>query len=172
MNIKILSFLCLFVITFSCKKNQDTVEAINDKPIDSLGIKVKDIAKIKYTDYILDTRVEEKITYWNSYTQLQEAVNKINKADLTFFKNNGKEIRELLATLKQTIPLEVNSAAIMARITALETKLLKLESLSNLDTTSKTELLSAIKEFLIAFSNLNLQMNKKIENDNIIIEKP
>ena len=54
----------------------------------------------------------------------------------------------------------------------METKFLKLESLVNLSTTSKTELIANIQDFLIAFSNLNLQMNKKIENDNIIIERP
>ncbi|MFG6685058.1 hypothetical protein ACGK9U_00640 [Mariniflexile sp. HNIBRBA6329] len=172
MNIKVLSVLSLLVMVFSCKKNQETVEPTTIKPNDSLEIKAKDISKIKYTDYILDTRVEEKITHWNYYKELHEVVNNVKKADLTYFKNNDKEIRELLINLKQSIPLEVNSASVMARITALETKLLKLESLSNLDTTSKTELLTTIKEFLVAFSNFNLQMNKKIENDNIIIEKP
>lgn len=172
MNIKFFCLVCVFIIAFSCKKNQETVELTNIKPNDSLEIKAKDIAKIKYTDYILDTRVEDKITSWNSYKQLTQVVNNLKKADLIFFKDNDKEIQELLTNLKQAIPYEVNSASVMARITALETKLLKLESLSNLDTTSKTELLTTIKEFLVAFSNFNLQMNKKIENDNIIIEKP
>ena len=172
MNFKYLSIWCILVIAFSCKKNQEQNEATLDKTNDSLEIKAKDISKIKYTDYILDSRTEDITINWNAYKQLQEVIDHVKKADLSFFYNNTKEVKELLTNLKQTIPSNVNSPSILARISALETKLLKLESLSNLSTTSKEELLENIKGFLVAFSNLNLQMNKKIEGDNIIIEKP
>ena len=172
MNIKFLSFLCLFIVVVSCKKNQETTELVLEKPNESEAINAKDIAKLKYTDYVLDSRAENAIVNWDFYKQLESVVTNIKKGDLTFFNANDKAVKELLINLKQTIPTEVNNDAVLARITALETKTLKLESLSNLATTTKTELLSTIKEFLVAFSNLNLQMNKKIENDNIIIEKP
>ncbi|MEN3323576.1 hypothetical protein VP395_07545 [Mariniflexile soesokkakense] len=172
MNFKYLSVLCFLVVAFSCKKNEEQSDVTFDKPNDSLEIKTKDISKIKYTDYILDSRTEDVTINWNAYKQLQDVIKNIKKADLSFFHNNTKEIKELINNLKQTIPSNVNSPSILARISALETKILKLESLSNLSTTTKDELLTNIKEFLIAFSNLNLQMNKKTENDNIIIEKP
>ncbi|WP_308991657.1 hypothetical protein QLS71_007470 [Mariniflexile litorale] len=142
------------------------------KTNDSLEIKEKDISKIKYTDYILDTRTENLMISWEAYKQLSEVINNVKKADLSFFQNNNKEVKELLVNLKQNIPNDVDSSSILSRISALETKILKLESLVNLSTTSKKELLVNIQDLLIAFSNLNLQMNKKIENDNIIIEKP
>lgn len=160
------------VVAFSCKKNQEQGEATVDKTNDSLEVKAIDISKIKYTDYILDSRTENIIINWNAYKQLQEVIDHVKNADLSFFYNNTKEVKELLTNLKQTIPSNINSPSILARISALETKLLKLESLSNLSTTSKKELLENIKGFLVAFSNLNLQINKKIEGDNIIIEKP
>ena len=173
MNMKFLYFVCVLATMFSCKKNQDVTSTdLVKKNTDSLEIKQKDIAKIKYTDYILDSRVGNAITYWEAYKQLQDVVDNVKKADLSFFRNNNKEVKELLVNLVQNIPLEVNSSSVLSRITALETKFLKLESLVNLSTTSKTELIANIQDFLIAFSNLNLQMNKKIENDNIIIERP
>lgn len=172
MSSKFLSLLLVFVIVFSCKKNQDTLEVVSDKPTDSLTIKKKDIAKIRYTDYILDTRTEDALVVWDAYTQLQTLIDNLKKADLTAFRNNKKEIKELLLNLKQNIPMEVNSPSILSRITALETKILKFESLVNLSTTGKKELLKNIEDILIAFSNLKLQMNKKIESDNIIIERP
>ncbi|MFD0990296.1 hypothetical protein ACFQ1R_09325 [Mariniflexile jejuense] len=172
MTIKFFSILCICTLMFSCKKNQDAKEQVVEKPNESKTIKAKDIAKLKYTDYILDTRAGDSIASWNEYKQLETIITNIKKGDLSFFIANEKAVNELMTNLKQNIPLEVNSDAILARITALETKVLKLESLSNLSTTKKPELLSVIKEFLVSFSNLNLQMNKKIENDNIIIERP
>lgn len=172
MNIKLLFLVCLFATAFSCKKNQENIELTNNKPNDSLEIKVKDITKIKYTEYILDIRTEDAVINWSEYTKLQDVINNIKKSDFSFFIDNKKETKELLINLKQNIPLEVNTTAILARIAALETKFYKLESLFNLATTTKSERISVIKEFFIAFSNLNLQMNKKLEADTIIIEKP
>ncbi|MBP0902746.1 hypothetical protein ACFSKN_06980 [Mariniflexile gromovii] len=172
MKTKFLSILCVLVISISCKKKQDLSELANNKNTDSLEIKQKDISKIRYTDYILDSRAQQAIIHWEAYRQVQKIVEEVKRGDLGFLRNNSKEVKELLLNLKQDIPLEVNSSSILSRITALETKLLKLESLTNLTTTSKEELLNNIQDFLVAFSNFNLQMNKKIENDNIIIEKP
>lgn len=170
MNIKFLGILSLFIIFFSCKKNQETEAVVVKKETQELS--KKDIEKLKYTEYILDDRTEVFTNNWNEYKQIQDVITNVKKADLSFFNNNNKAIKELLQNLKTNIPFELNTPGIMARILAFETKLYKLESLSNLSTTTKKELLTVIKEFLIGFSNLNLQMNKKIEGDNIIIEKP
>lgn len=171
MKIKFLSVLVL-AFFFSCNKKQENIELTVVKVDDSLLIKEKDVAKLNYTDYILDERTENVIVNWAEYSKLQDVVTKVQKGDLSFFKDNYKAIEDLLINLKQTIPLEIKTESILARITALETKIYKLESLYKLSTTNKPELLELTKEFLISFSNLNLQMNKKLEGDNIIIEKP
>ena len=172
MKIKFLSLACIILLLVSCKKTQDNTTLDIQKPVESQKIKEKDIAKIKYTEYILDSRADDFIMNWKAYAQLQEVIVNLKKADFSFFENNDKGIIELLRNLKQNIPAELNTNAIKARVTTLETKLLKLESLYNLSTTTKPELIENIKAFLIASSNMNLQMNKKIEADNMIIEKP
>ncbi|MDA9775017.1 hypothetical protein N9B67_01725, partial [Algibacter sp.] len=85
---------------------------------------------------------------------------------------NEKAIKLLLKDLKQNVPEALNSSSIVARILVLETKLLILESLANLSTTAKEELLETIKEFFVSFYTLSFQMNKKVEFDNRSIEKP
>jgi len=55
---------------------------------------------------------------------------------------------------------------------ALETKIYKLESAISLSNTTTKTLMSSIKEVLVSFSNLNLQMNKKIERESQKIKKP
>lgn len=161
------------MLLVSCKKNQETTTNINaEKNQQNQNITEQDVVKLKYVDYILDDNTEQVIKDWQEYHQLQDVINNIKKADLSFFKDNDVTIKTLLKNLKDNLPYEVNSESILARILVLETKLLKLESLSNLSTTSKEELLNTIKEFLTAFSNLNFQMNKKVEFDSRTIEKP
>ena len=161
MKLKFLGIVWVLLFFVSCKKKQDDAALVVEKPVESQVIKVKDIAKIKYTDYILDSRAEDSIVNWMAYKQLDEVVNNLKKADLSFFKANEKNVKELVRNLKQTIPAEINNNAITARITALETQLLKLESLYNLSTTTKPELLENIRAFLVAFSNLNLQSEER-----------
>ncbi len=172
MNIKFLTVLSLFIIFFSCKQKQETnFEDDKDKTTIN-NITEKDISKLKYIEFTLDEKTEKAIENWNDYKELQIIVTNVKKGDLSYFDNDGDPIAELIKNAKKTIPTTVNTNPTLARITVLETKLYKLESLSSLSSTRKGELKEAIREFLESFSNLNFQMNKKIEKDNNKIEKP
>jgi hypothetical protein len=50
--------------------------------------------------------------------------------------------------------------------------MLKLEGVVNLSNPDKKEVLLIVRDFLAAFSNLNLQINKKFERESQNIEKP
>jgi len=173
MKIKLLSIVMAFLISFSCKKTEenntadaDITENANQKLSES------DISKIDFIDFGLDEKTERAIENWQEYYQLQDVVNNVKKGDLGFFNNNEEAIKTLINDLKKNIPAPVNTPATLARIKVLETKVYKLESLSNLSSTTKDELNSTIKEFLVALSNLNFQMNKKLEKDSQNIQKP
>lgn len=172
MHIKTLSIFSLLVLFFSCKEVQESNPVDNVEDDQNKEITEKDISKIDYIEFALDFKAEAVIKDWQEYDQLQDAILNIKKGDLSFFNDNDETIKTLLKGLKRNIPKEINTSPILARITALETKLYKLKSLSNLSTTSKKELIATIKDFLVAFSNLNLQINKKIEFDTRKIEKP
>ncbi|MEP3838393.1 MAG: hypothetical protein ABJM36_12135 [Algibacter sp.] len=172
MRIKTLALLC-FLLTFSaCKKNQE--ETVDDEvpQIKTHDITEQDVNKIKYIDYILDTKTQDAVKDWQEYKQLENLISNIKKADLTYFTEDEKVLILFLKELKQNIPAALKSESTNSRILVIETQLLKLKSLYNLSTTSKEELKLSIKEFLVAFSNLNFQMNKKIEFDTRVIEKP
>ncbi|MBJ6366750.1 hypothetical protein [Snuella sedimenti] len=171
MTIKRLSILCLFFIILSCKKTTDNNQASAEIEIIDEEITESEISKLNYTEFTLDSKTQTAIKSWTEYYQLQDHITNIKKGDLSFF-NDNESIESFLKKFKETIPAKVDTPAILARITAFETKLYKLQSLSNLNTTKKPELLKTIKEFLEAFSNLNLQMNKKLEIDSHNIQKP
>jgi hypothetical protein len=173
MRIKALMVLSIFLLlAFSCKKAQETNLNSDTKKQDIQEITEQDISKLKYTDYVLDYKTEEVIKDWQEYYELQDIIINVKKGDLSFFNNNAEEVKILVSKLNESIPELVKSPSISARMLVLETKLFKLESLANLSTTSKEELLNSIKEFLVAFSNINFQMNKKVEFDGRNIEKP
>jgi hypothetical protein len=161
----------LLVLLSSCnnkeKESSQHANKTNTKEITS-----QDITKLKYTDYALDEKTFSALENWAPYLELEEVINNVKKGNLTFFNDNEKAINSLLRDFKKTIPEVVESPSILARILVFETKLRKLESFSNLSNISNEELLETIKEFLVSFSNLNLQINKKIEFDSRDIFRP
>ncbi|TNJ45295.1 hypothetical protein KFZ70_06725 [Tamlana fucoidanivorans] len=173
MRITGITFFCLFVLVFSCKQNQDENVTNPTKTEKVALISEKEVAALKYTDYELDDKTRQVVRDWTPFVQLQnDVVNKVKVADLSFFNDNNKAIVLLIKDLKKDIPEAAKSPSIDARILVVETKIYELESISNLSTTTKDELLVAIKDFLVSFSNLKLQLNKKIEFDTRTIEKP
>ncbi|PWH84121.1 hypothetical protein DIS18_06145 [Algibacter marinivivus] len=165
----ILSFLLLFS---ACKKTQEITDETEIEQTKSQEITELDVSKLKYIEYALDSKTEDIIADWDEYIQVEDLVADIKKGDLTFFDDSKATVKLLLRELKDNIPEQVNSPSITARVLVLETKILKLESLTNLSTTSKEELLETIKEFFVSFYTLSFQMNKKVEFDNRSIERP
>ena len=81
-------------------------------------------------------------------------------------------MKEFITELKANQPEIVTTPAIRSRMTVLETNILRLQNLSNLDNIKKKELLEAIKELLIADVNVKLQINKKFEKASQQIQIP
>lgn len=165
--------ICLSMALLSCHNasKETNTEQTFQEPV-SKSLSEKDISKLKYVEYTLDVKTENAIKDWLKYKDLEEIVASVKKGDLSYFNDNKKGIQTLLDELSKTIPDTVNTPSVTARITAFETKLYKLESLASLQTTSKQELGETVREFLEAFSNLNFQMNKKLEKDSQQIERP
>jgi cysteinyl-tRNA synthetase len=160
----------LFLACNNTSKKTETEQTFVE-PV-SKSLTEKDISKLKYVEYVLDIKTENAIKDWLKYKDLEDLVQNVKKGDLSYFNDNKKAIKTFLEEFMKTVPDTVNTPSVTARITALETKLYKLESLSNLETTTKQELGETIKEFLQAYSNLNFQMNKKLEKDSNQVEKP
>ncbi|NJX15783.1 hypothetical protein [Tamlana crocina] len=168
----LLTLVGCFILLSSCKDAPEQANTDNVEASESQSLTEQDLAKLKYTDYILDEEAEKLIKNSGEYVQLEDLVKNIKQGDLSFFETSEETQKDLFKNLRQTLPDALNTESVLARILVLETKFHQLESLYNLSTTTKDELLKNTKEFLVAFSNLNLQMNKKMEFDNRTIEKP
>ena len=162
----------MLLVCFACQNsNESSLEETSKNEITELITK-EDVQSLSYVEFIVDAKVEKAIGGWEKYNELQKAIVDIKDANLTFFRDNTEIVAALIKELKTTIPEKVNSPHVMARIIALDTKLFKLESNVNLDNPKQENVLSAVAEVLIAFSNLNLQMNKKLEKEAQNIQKP
>lgn len=173
MRFKILyfSFLCMIVI--SCKtdtQNTETKTPINENL--SKIITKKEIENLRYNDYILSNDASNVAIDWQKYQELNTQIEYLKKADLSFFKNDITLMTAFINDFKAEIPNALKTNEINSRITALETKMLKLNSLLSLDNIPKNEQIEGVKEVFIAFSNLNLQINKKLEFEANNILKP
>lgn len=162
----------LLLLLFSCNnKEEQNTELVNKE--EQGGLITKDaVESLKYIDYILDAKAVQELSSWQKYNELEALVASVKEADLTFFKDNHEVLKTFMDDLKTTIPEAANTPAILARLKIVETSGYKLEDQLMLTQPKPKEVLAAIKEFLVSFSNLNLQINKKFEKESQNIQKP
>lgn len=148
----------------------DTVRL--DDPEKSSVVTAQDIEKLDYTDFVLGTESAEAVLEWAKYQDLQLHIEYLKAADFSFFKVENERMKTFISELKAEQPEAVASPAIRSRLTVLETNLLRMQNLANLDNIDKTEFLNAIEELLVADANLKLQINKKFEKQAQQIQFP
>lgn len=165
-------FLIFTIIFIGCKSEPEAADPASDNQEDSFAISVEDIAKIDYIDYALSPDSAEAILDWQRFQELQSNMELLKNGNLSFFRVEKKIMEQFISELKMQQPPILLSAAIRSRMTVLETDLLRLQDLSNLDNITKENLLNAIKELLIADANLKLQINKKFEKEAQQIQLP
>lgn len=166
-------FYVFFFLLSSCEDSKVT-EVIEEtqEQIDAKTITQTDIEAIRYDDFGLRADSQKATTDWQKFQELTTQIEVLKKADLAYFSGDPLLIQTLLKEMRTEIPSDLDTNEISARITALDTKTQKLNSLLRLAHVSKADKIKAVKEFLIAVSNLNLQINKKFEFDTNNILKP
>ena len=161
------------LLAVSCGGDSETQTVIvNETVEDPSQITSKDIEALDFTDYMLNPSSQSKVADWEKLHELNTQAEFLKKGDLSFFAGSDSIVKVFMGEFKAEIPASVKTNVIKARVTALETKLLKLNGTSELDNISKDALLQDIKEFLEALANLNLQINKKFEKDANNVSRP
>lgn len=164
--------MALIIVVFGCNNTPNQkLDDIVEVSADENNITPKDIESFRFDDYTLSNDSKKALENWQKYQELKEQIEYINKVDFSFFNGEKKVLKAFINDFKTEMPESIKTAPIESRITALETKLLKLNSTLKLDNVDKTTQLSAIKELLIAMSNLNLQINKKFELEANLVDK-
>lgn len=156
----------VFVLLVSCNGEKNATTLLDEESTEQeVKITAKAIESFDYTDYALSTNAEVVVAQWEKYQELGIQVSYLKKADLSFFNGDKDVLKKFIEEFRATIPTELNTNPIISRTVIIETALLKLnESLTIDNIGGKVKLLN-VKEMLQAFSNLNYQINKKLERD-------
>lgn len=163
-------FIACFLI--GCAKNKEQQPEVDVVKQDISKIEKTDLNNLDYIEYILDETVKTNISGWLKYDELLEKINELKNADLGYFKSDKEVVETLVEELATTIPENINTDAINARVLVVQNMYYKLNSTVNLSTSNKSELKKSIVDLFEAFSNLNFQINKKFERDSRNLIKP
>ncbi|WP_369998830.1 hypothetical protein [Winogradskyella sp.] len=159
--LSIFSFLML-----SCGEGESQSQTINTEVENQqTPITAKAIENFNYSDYALSSEAEEAIVSWKKYQELAIQIGYLKKADLSFFNGDQKLLKKFIDEFKAQIPVELRTNPITSRTIIIETTLLRLNENLTLDNIDSNLKLESVKEVLVAFSNLNYQINKKLVRD-------
>lgn len=172
MNMSKLIIVFIACLLISCGKDKTQQVLTVTKKQDSFTIKKEDLNILDYTDFVLDQNSKRNISGWIKYDELEEKINELKNADVSYFKSDKEVVETLIKEFAETIPEEINTDAINARVLIVQNMYYKLNSGINLPTSTKAELKNSITDMLEAYSNLNFQINKKFEKDSQNIIKP
>lgn len=166
MRIGIVLLNLMFAILISCgDKNVTTEEDSADTNGRKSEISARVIEDFVFKDYVLSPNGEKEVAKWEKYQELAIQINYLRKADLSFFNGDKELLKKFIDEFINDLPPEFDTKPIASRNAIIKTTLLRLNenlTIDNIDTDLKLE---SIKEVLIAFSNLNYQINKKLERD-------
>ena len=145
---------------FSCNQaDNETLNKISsEKNIDYTKLNFEEVYSIKST-----TLIEE----WINYAELFSYIEEINSKNYSSIIDNKKYLIRFFNGLKNTIPELINKAEIKSRLTVIETDFLKFESIISNYTIDESEKINLVKKINNSFSNLNFQIDKIIEKQEV-----
>ena len=158
---RLIKISIILISIISCK--EVVVEEIKNnlisKTINYSEINLESIYKIK-----LYSNIDE----WINYVELNEYVNQLNLNDYSTLIDNKKYLIRFFNGIKNTIPIEINKPEIKSRLTVIETDFLRFESMLSSYESNEEEKVKMVKKINNSFSNLNFQIDKLTEKQEII----
>ena len=126
---------------------------------------------INYSEINLDSiykiKLYSNIDEWINYVELNEYVNQLNLNDYSTLIDNKKYLIRFFNGIKNTIPIEINKPEIKSRLTVIETDFLRFESMLSSYESNEEEKVKMVKKINNSFSNLNFQIDKLTEKQEI-----
>ena len=112
-------------------------------------------------------KLYSNIDEWINYMELNEYVNQLNLNDYSTLIDNKKYLIRFFNGIKNTIPIEINKPEIKSRLTVIETDFLRFESMLSSYESNEEEKVKMVKKINNSFSNLNFQIDKLTEKQEI-----
>jgi len=163
-------FICLLLL--NCKKEVKKVDVVEQIKTQDKAVKKEDINTLKFDDILLD-RSAKKITQdWKAYNTISDAIEAIKELKFNFFIEQEDLFKTTVTELRTIVPEELDTPPIKARLLVMQNDLLRFQEELKIKKQLTKDDLVFIKAVFVSFSNLNLQINKKLEKEAQLIIKP
>ena len=156
-------FVLIIIFLVNCNDNVSIVQKqeANSKPLSYSEINFDSIYQIKY-----DSSIEE----WINYFELNEFIKQLNTDDFSSLIDNKKFLLRFFKGIKFSIPDEINKPEIKSRLTVIETDFMRFESMLSNYEIDKEIKIKMVKKINNSFSNLNFQIDKLLEKQEINLD--
>ena len=133
----------------------------NSTTINYSEINFESIYKVKYYS---------SIEQWINYFELNEFIEQLNSNDYSSLIDNKKFLLRFFRGIKFSIPDEINKPEIKSRLTVIETDFMRFESMLSNYEIEKEIKIKMVKKINNSFSNLNFQIDKLLEKQEINLD--
>jgi len=154
----------LFVSFISC--NEITTSDVRKDDPNSTTINYSELN----FESIYEVEYYSSIEQWINYFELNEFIEQLNSNDYSSLIDNKKFLLRFFKGIKFSIPDEINKPEIKSRLTVIETDFMRFESmLSNYEIDNEIKI-KMVKKINNSFSNLNFQIDKLLEKQEINLD--
>ena len=160
---RLIKISIILISIISCK------EVVVEEVKSNLSSKTINYSEINL-ESVYEIKLYSNINEWINYGELDEYVNELNLNDYSSLIDNKKYLIRFFNGIKNTIPTDINKPEIKSRLTVIETDFLRFESmLSNYESNEEAKI-KMVKKINNSFSNLNFQIDKLTEKQEITPE--
>ena len=160
---RLIKISIIIISIFSCK------EVIVDEIKDNSSSKIVNYSEINL-ESAYKVKLYSNIDEWRNYVELIEYVNQLNLNDYSSLIDNKKYLIRFFNGMKNSIPTEIKKPEIISRLTVIETDFLRFESMLSNYEPNKEAKIKMVEKINSSFSNLNFQIDKLTEKQEIIAE--
>ena len=157
---RLIKISIILISIISCKEVvvEEVMNNLSSKTINYSEISLESIYKIK---------LYSNIDGWINYIELNEYINQVNLNDYSSLIDNKKYLNRFFNDIKNTIPTDINKPEIKSRLTVIETDFMRFESMLSNYEIEKEIKIKMVKKINNSFSNLNFQIDKLLEKQEI-----
>ena len=160
---RLIKISIILISIVSCK------EVVIQEIIDNSSSNIINYSEINL-ESVYEIKLYSNIDEWINYVELNDYINQLNLNDYSTLIDNKQYLIRFFNGIKNTIPTEINKPEIKSRLTVIETDFLRFESmLSNYESSKETKI-KMVKKINNSFSNLNFQIDKLTEKQEITPE--
>ena len=165
-----ITFLLLVSISlYGCKSENQP----HDTPVNTPTKQTIEREKTTFkNEFNLSKPTLKEIENWAGFFEIDKNITNLKTGDQSIFDGSIEDLAAALKDLNSKLPEQINTNSIVARIAVLATSSYQLNELYQKNTENTEVIKHTQLKVLEAFSNLKFQINKTLEKQAQLIEKP